>query len=88
MNAIAAGIRAGEEEHVARARGAGAQQLRGFGDAHAHRVHQRVAVVGRAEDDFAADGGDAEAVAVATDAPDHAFEEVAVLRVVERAEAE
>ena len=54
----------------------------------AHGVDEGVAGVGGGEGDFAADGGDAEAVAVAADAGDDAFEEALVAGLVEGAEAE
>ena len=58
-------------------------------DADAHGVDERVRGVGVLEDDLAADGGDAEAVAVAADAGDDAAEEVAVARASsQRPEAE
>ena len=51
-------------------------------------VHQRVAVVAGFEDGLAADGGDAETIAVVGDAGNHAFEYPAVARDVERAKAQ
>jgi hypothetical protein len=65
-----------------------AREVLDAGDADAHGVHERVARVRLLEADLAADGRDAEAVAVAADARDDATEEVAVARVIERAEAE
>ena len=46
-----------------------------------HHVDQRVALVGRVEHELAADGGHADAVAVAADAPHHAIDQVARPRV-------
>ena len=46
-------------------------------DAEAEDVDERVAGVRRLEDDLAADGRDADAVAVAGDAGDDAFEQAA-----------
>ena len=69
---------ADEQEHVAGARGARQRDLVVPRDADAHRVHQRVAGVRRVERDLAADVGNADAVAVAGDAADHAAEQVAV----------
>ena len=63
------GVGADEDERVADARSPCARMslsLRRHADA--HRVHQRVAIVGAGEPDLAADGRDAEAVAIATDA--------------------
>ena len=56
------------------------------GDAEAEDVDQRVAVVRLVEGHLAADGGDADAVAVAADAGDHAFEDAPVERHVQRTE--
>ena len=80
MDAVAAGVGADEHEDVAGAFRLRAGELVDRGDADAHGVDERVAGVGVLEDDLAADGGDAEAVAVAADAGDDAAEEVAVAR--------
>ena len=53
-----------------------------------HRVDEAVALVGFLEVDLAAHRGHAEAVAVAADAGDRALEQVALARLVERAEAQ
>ena len=47
------------------------------GDADGHRVDQDVAVIGGVEIDLAADGRDADAIAVAADAGDDAADQVA-----------
>ena len=57
-------------------------------DAEAEHVDQRVAGVALVEADLAADGRDADAVAVAGDAGDDAGERPAHERIVERAEAQ
>ncbi len=88
VDPVTAGVRPGKEQDVAFTLRLRAQQLLRLRHAHAHRVDERVAVVGLGEDDFAANRGDAEAVAIAADAPDDAIEQVLVLRVVRRAEAE
>ena len=54
----------------------------------AERVDQDVGVVGRVEHHFARDRRHADAVAVAADSADHAAEQVARARMVERAELE
>ena len=71
-DAVAAGLR--PEQHDRRCRGRGLLALQPVDrqDANAQRVDQRVALVGRVEDDLAADVGQAEAVAVAADAGHHA----------------
>ena len=79
MDAVAAGFRAHEQEGVARAARLGAEDAAGADEAHAHCVHERVAVVRRGEHHLAPDRGDAETVAVAPDAADHAFEQIAVV---------
>ena len=88
VDAVAAGVGADEHEDVAGAFRLRAGELVAARDADAHGVDQRVAGVGVLEEDLAADGRDAEAVAVAADAGDDAVEEVAVARVVERPEAQ
>jgi hypothetical protein len=53
-----------------------------------HRVDQRVAGVAGCEADLAPDRGDADAVAVVTDSPNHSGEQVSIPRQVERPEPE
>ena len=92
MDAVAAGLRADVDHRIADARRLGVEDLVLPADAQREHVHQRVAVVARLEDALAADRGHAEAVAVVRDAGDHAFDDAAVaravLRIVERAEAQ
>jgi len=57
-------------------------------DADAQRVDERVALVAAVEDEFAADVGQAEAVAVAADPADDAVHDACGVGVVDRAEAE
>ena len=67
-DAVAAGLGAVEDHLVADAAGLGEVQVLVPQHADAERVDERVAEVGRVEDRLAADVGQAEAVAVATDA--------------------
>ena len=76
--AVAAGGAADVDDRVAGAFGAAAFDLVVADDAEAEGVDERVAVVGFVEIDFAADGRDADAVAVVRDAGDDAGEEAAV----------
>ena len=64
------------------------ENLVGLRDADGHRVDEDVAVVGGVEIDLAADGRDADAIAVAADARDHAGDEVPRLGVIGPAEAQ
>jgi hypothetical protein len=66
----------------------GGEDAVGAGDAHRHGVDERVAVVSRVEVHLAAHRGDADAVAVAADAADHAVEYALGAGVVGRTEAE
>ena len=75
--------RAVEDDRVADALGLRAQHALGRQQADAHRVDERIRVVGGVEGAFAADVGDADAVAVVADAGDGAAEAP-----VGRAEAE
>ncbi len=88
VDAVPAGIGADEEENVPDSGRAGALQAVGSRDANAHRVDQRVSVVGAGEEHFAADSWDAEAVPVPADAANDAIEEEPVLGVFRRAESE
>ena len=71
-DAVAAGLRAEQDDLVAGALGLGELQPVVRQDADAQRVDQRVAGVRRVEADLAADVRQAEAVAVAADAGDDA----------------
>ncbi len=88
MDAVAAGIGAGEEDDCAGLGRARREQRVGAGEPDTHRVDQRVAGVSVVELHFAADGRDAEAVAVAADAGDDVLEQIALARIVEAAEAQ
>ena len=88
VDAVAAGVGADEHERVADAARRGGEQVLDAPDAEAHRVDERIAAVGGVELHLAADGGHADAVAVAADAGDDAAEEVAVARLVEGSEAQ
>ncbi len=87
-DAVAAGARAEQHHLVAHARGAAAVHVLVPHHADAQRVDQRVALVGRVEHDLAADVRQAQAVAVAADARDHAVHDARGVRVVDRAEPE
>ena len=71
-DAVAAGLGAEEDDLVADARGLGEVDVLDAHRADAQGVDERVALVAVVEDDLAADVGQAEAVAVATDAGDDA----------------
>ena len=88
VDAVAPGRRAEVEHRVADPRGRGGRHLVEPQNPHAHRVDERVARVARVERDFAPDGGDADAVAVARDPRDDVLEEVAAPRLGQRPEAE
>src|SRR5512143_610142 len=88
MDAVTPGPRADAEENVAHSFGAGPDQVALAEEADAHRVDQRVARIAGGEADFAAEGRDADAIAVVADSAHDAGEEIAVARHVERTEAE
>ena len=87
-DAVAPRLGADEQHEVAHAGRLGAHDLVGAQQAGAHGVDQAVAGVAVFEVDLAADGGDADAVAVEADAADHVLEQVALARLVELAEAQ
>ena len=66
----------------------GADQPALLDDPDAHRVDEAVGAVGLIEVQLAADGRDADAVAVPTDARDHTVEEMALMRLGERTETQ
>ena len=74
MDAVAAGLGADVVDGVADALRDALDDLVGPRDAEAEDVDERVAGVAVVEADLAADGRDADAVAVAGDAGDHALE--------------
>ena len=88
MDAVAPGLRADVEDRVADAARAPVEDAIGARDAAGERVDEDVAVVAAVELDLAADGGHADAVAVAADAGDHAAQELGRARVIGAAEAE
>ena len=92
VDAVAAGLGADIDDGIADTFGPAEEDLVLRDDAEGKDVDERVAVVGLVEDAFAADGGDAEAVAVVGDAADDAFEDAPVARpgfgIVEGTEAD
>ena len=80
VDAVAAGLRADIDDRIADAGRGRIEDLVGLRDADGHRVDEDVAVIGRVEIDLAADGRDADAIAVAADAGDHAGDQVPRLR--------
>ena len=85
---VPARARAEQDELVADAgRGAADQPLR-LDQPEAHRVDEAVLLVGALEVDLAADGGDADRVAVVADAGDRVLEQVARARRLQLAEAQ
>ena len=87
-DAVAAGRRAEQHREVADALGAGEHQPLDRQHAETEDVDERVVAVALVEHELAADGRDADRVAVAADPADHALEQVAGARVVERTEAQ
>jgi hypothetical protein len=87
-HAVAPGLGADVDHRIAGAGGARVEDLILGHEAHAHHVHQDVAVVGAVEGGLAADRRHADAVAVAGDAGDHAVDQMARARLLGRAEAE
>ncbi len=87
VDSVAAGLGADVDHRVADAFGLAVKNLVLAKDAQRERVHQRIAVVALFEDALAADGGNAEAVAIVRDARNNAFENSAIARDIERAEA-
>ncbi len=85
---VAAGPRAEQHDEVALAGRAGQVQVLVPQGPDAQRVNQRVALVAGVEVDLAADVRQAEAVAVAADARDHAVHETARVGVVDGTEAQ
>ncbi len=71
---VAARSRPEEDDGVPGRAGAGAGDAVGGDEADAHRVHQAVVAVGDVEDRVAADGRDADAIAVVADALHRALE--------------
>ena len=84
VDAVAAGLGADIEHRVAFAVRGAFDDFVGARDAEAQHVDQRIAGVDRIERDFAPDGRDADAVAVAADACNHAGEDSTRERRIER----
>ena len=82
MDAVAAGLRADVIHRVADAGGAALDQRVGACDAEAEHVDERIAGVPVVERDLAADRRNADAVAVAGDAGDDAFDDAPRARAV------
>ena len=87
-DAVRPGPRAEQHDLVARPVGRGLLQVAVPHEAHAERVHQRVAGVAGVEDELAADVGQAEAVAVERDARDDSGQHPGGVVRVRRAEPE
>ncbi len=88
VDAVPAGPGPDAEQYVAHARRRRADQVGLLQQAHAHGVDERVPGVALGKADLAAERGHADAVAVVAHAADDAGEEVAVPRMIERAEPE
>ena len=88
MNAVPPGAGARQEQHVAGSVRRRAGQVVDAGDADAHCIDQRVLGVGFVEVDFAGYVGDADAIAVPSDAVHHATQQAAVGGFVGRPEAQ
>ncbi len=88
MDAVAPGLRTGVDHRIADAAGLPEEDAVGGDESEVEGVHQDVAAVALVEAGLAADGGHADRVAVAADPVHDAFQQVAVLRIVERAEAD
>ena len=88
VDAVAAGLGPDVDHRIAGPGGARVEDLVLGRQADAHRVDQDVAVVGAMKGRFAADRGHADAVAVTTDAGDHAVDQMPGLGVLGLAEAQ
>src|SRR5262245_52008500 len=88
MDAIASGLGANVEHGIAGAARGALDDVVDTRDAEAEDVHQWVTGVHLVEDDLAAGGGNADAVAVSTDAGDNTFEDAAGQCRVERSKAQ
>ena len=80
VDSVAAGLGADIDDRIADARGGRVENLVGLRDADGHRVDEDVAVICCVEVDFAADGRNADAIAIAADPRDDARDEVPRLR--------
>src|SRR3546814_17615515 len=88
MDAVAAGPGADIDDRIADARSGRVENLVGIGEADGHRVDQDVAVIGVVEIDLAAEGRDADAIAVDADAVNDPGDEVPHLRMIGPAAAQ
>ena len=88
VDAVAPGLAADVEHRVAEPGGLGEEEPLLAHQAQVEGVHHDVAAVALVEAGLAPDGGDAHRVAVAADPLDHAVQQVAVLGVLQRAEAQ
>ena len=88
VDAVAARLRADEDDGVAGTPGGRGDKIVVAEESDAHRVDEGIFAVGVVEEDLAPDVGDAEAVAVAADAGDDPLQKMAVLRLVGGPEAE
>ena len=88
VDAVAAGVGADEEHEVAGTARGRARQPALLDDADAHRVDETVGPVRLVEVQLAADGRHTDAVAVSADAGHDSVEQVALMRLVERTEAQ
>src|SRR5690348_2168536 len=80
VDAVAARLRSDVNHGIARAPGSREKQIFAASDAERERVDERIIGIARLEADFAADGGNAEAIAVIRDAADDAVEDAAIAR--------
>src|SRR6185295_20379388 len=83
---VAAGRRTEQDDEVAGPRRGGAREIALLQEADGHDVDERIALIGRVEDQLAADRRDADAVAIPADSLDDALDEVAGARVARIAE--
>ncbi len=88
VETVAAGVGADEHDQVAYARCLGSHDAVGRHDADTHGVDERIARERWVEENFTADGRDAQAVAVSADSGDHVFEQVSISRLIEGTEAQ
>src|SRR5581483_5588108 len=87
-DAVAPGRRPEQHRQVPDTFGPGQHQAL-FGEhAETENVHQGIGAVAGVEDDFPADGGYADRIAIAGDPGDHTFDQIAVAGDVERAETQ
>ena len=88
MNSVASGRRANVKHRIAYAARLRAHHLVLAHEAEAERVDENIPVVRRVEHHLARDGRHADAIAVTADSADHAAEQVARPRMIERSELE